>query len=243
MVDGKVAATDEAIAALERRARSLVMAVCLATAASIKTGWNWTGALESKIFVRWAEHEAGSALNAPVVAAASVTKTTAQSSELRDALSAALGIDGIAISLLRVTRWHPTTVAVQPYILPASNASNVLGTVAATLALFVERARAAVATANAGVVGAPFGRPSEGVLLENNRTNRTNVYDKANYTAAWQTEMWAAGYDACQVARYVPALHSVEWGIRELVELERLIDGVLVVLYASFPDQASTLPF
>ena len=332
-VEGTVRAIDKALTELaesaEQRAYGLIRPLSLAMAYSIKTGWIWTDAeaLQSKAFMRWADHEARSALNAPVVATARVTKTGPISdqspmwSTFKSELSAML--PDYDISQLSVTRWAvgapvvgvkskyapspptsacvamyavelthnaahinldvtciemdtrvyihtlapssgyykkklldpdepwdavrsliggpPSKVSYSAHILPISvQKSDVLKTVAATLGFFVSRAMDVVATANGGVM--PFGRPTESVSEENNKKRLTDWSSPEKYSTSIQAEMWTSSYGICETAQYMPALLSLEWGIRELVELERVLDSAIGLLYANFHVPRSDAP-
>jgi hypothetical protein len=138
-VEGMVTAIERALIEtaerVEQRARSLIMPVSLAMAYSTKTGWNWTDNLDergerlnvplwTKVFMRWADHEARSALNAPAVtvavSAALKTKTAAQSLDtgsdvvapLKTALTALLP-ENCTIEGTSVTRWRVYAPAVR----------------------------------------------------------------------------------------------------------------------------------
>ncbi len=132
----------------------------------------------------------------------------------------------------------PSTVSYSARILPISlRKSSVLKTVAATLGFFVSRARDVVATANdtanGGVVS--FGSPTQEVSAENNKT-RLKDWLPDKYSTIMQDEVWTSSYGICETAQYMPALLSLEWGIRELVELERVLDSAIGLLYSNFPD-------
>jgi hypothetical protein len=106
----------------------------------------------------------------------------------------------------------------------------------------VLRARYVVATADAGVDGAPFGRVTSSVSSDNVSLFGSSYAYKTDYEKAMQKEMWTSSYKLCSTARYAPALLSVEWGIRELVELERVLDSAIGLLYANFPNVVAVQP-